>query len=152
MRRDSGPLARRWKPLSAAELDRQITAARRKSSVASAAEPRAAHARYDHRTGRIEVELTDGWMFAFPVAATQGLRGASREHLANVEIAGDGYALHWEDRDAHFTVSGLLAGRLGSRVWMREHARTAGSVRSKAKARAARRKGRKGGRPRSTVA
>jgi hypothetical protein len=92
--------------------------------------------------------LKDGWMFAFPTRSMQGLRGVSPDRLANVEVAGDGYALHWDDLDVQFTVLGLLAGRLGSRLWMREHARKAGSVKSVAKARAARRNGRKGGRPR----
>ena len=87
-------------------------------------------------------------MFAFPVRAMQGLRRASADRIANVQVVGDGYALHWDDLDVHFTVAGLLAGRLGSAMWMREFARKAGSVRSEAKARASRRNGRKGGRPR----
>jgi hypothetical protein len=74
----------------------------------------------------------------------------SPAELERVEVAGEGYALHWDDLDVHFTVEGLLAGRLGSHLWMRQHARRAGSVRSKAKAAAARRNGMKGGRPKGS--
>lgn len=140
-------MARNWPSPTDAELNLQIREARRHSRIASRAEPRAESVRYNRLTGRVEVELKDGWMFAFPTRAIQGLRRISPDRLAKVEIAGDGYALHWDDLDVHFTVSGLLAGRLGSRVWMREHARKAGSVTSEAKAKAARRNGRKGGRP-----
>ena len=141
-------MARSWSSPTDAELNRQIREARRHSRIASAAEPRAVSVRYNRLKARVEVELKDGWMFAFPIRAMQGLRGATPDRLAKVQIAGDGYALHWDDLDVHFTVAGLLAGRLGSRVWMREHARKAGSATSEAKAKAARRNGRKGGRPR----
>lgn len=140
-------MARRWTASTDAELDQQIAEARRHSKIADDHEPHAARARYDRKTDRIEVELKDGWMFAFPVNSAQGLRGASPDLLAKIDVAGDGYALHWDELDVHFTVPGLLAGRLGSRIWMREHARRAGSVRSEAKTRAARRNGGKGGRP-----
>lgn len=143
-------MARKWKSLSDGELDRQIEEARRHSMIADDTEPRAVSARYDRPSGRVEIELRDGCLFAFPAEETQGLRGATPEQLEKLEIAGEGYALHWEDLDVHYTVPGLLAGRLGSKVWMREHARRAGSVTSEAKARAARQNGLKGGRPRGS--
>jgi hypothetical protein len=133
-----------------AELDRAIAARRAASRIASDAQPRAVRTRYDHRNRRIEVELTDGWLFAFPIKGVQGLSRATAEQLEAVEVVGDGYALHWDAIDTHYTVAGLLAGRLGSRLWMREHARHAGASTSAAKALAARRNGRKGGRPRKT--
>jgi len=140
-------MAPNWKPLSNRELDRQIEEARRHSEIADPGEPRAVSARYDAARGRVELELKDGCLFAFPADMAEGLRGASPAALAKLELVGDGYALHWEDLDVHFTVPGLLAGRLGSRVWMREHARRAGSTTSEAKAEAARRNGMRGGRP-----
>lgn len=139
-----------WIPATDAELNREIEAARDRSEIATM-EPRATNARYNGSTGRVEVELSDGWLFGFPAEAIQGLRGATPEQLADVEVIGDGYALHWESLDADFTVSGLMAGRLGSKAWMREHARRAGSVTSEAKAAAARRNGAKGGRPRKSA-
>jgi hypothetical protein len=147
------PVAKRsWTRLSDDELERQIEQARSQSLIASETEPRAARARYDRRSGRVVIELTNGCLFAFPAKHTQGLSNATPEQLAAVEVWGDGYALHWEELDADYTVTGLLAGRLGTRLWMREHARRAGSVTSKAKAMAARRNGKKGGRPRKQKA
>jgi general stress protein YciG len=90
-------------------------------------------------------------MFAFPPAIAQGLRDATPEQLAAVELEGNGYALHWEELDADFTVPGLLAGRLGSKRWMSELGRKGGRVTSAAKAEAARINGQKGGRPRKTA-
>lgn len=141
-------MERKWKPLDDDQLDRAIEAARGRSTIVDPSAPRAVRARYNRRSRRIDVELADGCMFAFPAASTQGLAEATPDQLADVEIVAGGYALHWEELDADFTVEGLLAGRLGSRAWMREHARRAGSVTSPAKARAARENGRKGGRPR----
>jgi hypothetical protein len=135
------------KEVSDAELDRTIEEGRKGSAIAGDG-PRAVRAEYNRDSGRIEVEMDGGWLIAFPPGAAQGLRGASAELLSQVEIVGDGYALHWEELDADFTIPGILAGKLGTRTWMRELARRAGSIRSPAKARAARKNGMKGGRPR----
>jgi hypothetical protein len=112
-------------------------------------EPRAAAARYDAATGRVIVDLTNGCTFAFPARALQTLEGARDEELAQIEVLGPGYGLHWEALDADFSVAGLLMGLFGTEAWMaRERARAAGAVRSAAKAEAARRNGGSGGRPR----
>lgn len=141
-------MAVKWKPYTDDELDRQAEESRKHSKILDPNLPRARGARYNRRTGRLEIELKNGCLIAIPTQALQGLRGAAPALIAEVEIWGDGYALHWEALDADFTVESLVAGRFGSAVWMREHARRAGSVKSAAKARAARRNGRKGGRPR----
>lgn len=141
-------MVRNWTPPDDEQLDREIEDSRKRSMIADPSEPRAVSARYNRRTRRIDVELADGWLFGFPASSAQGLQGATPDQLAEVEVVGDGYALHWQSLDADFTVAGLLQGRFGSRAWMREHARRAGSATSEAKARAARANGRKGGRPR----
>jgi hypothetical protein len=140
----------KWKARTDVNLDREIDAARSRSQIVSGEGPRALGARYDPATQRIDIELADGCLFAIPVSQIQGLDGASPAELERVEVAGEGYALHWDGLDVHFTVAGLLAGRLGSQLWMRQHAQRAGSVRSKAKAAAARRNGMKGGRPKGS--
>lgn len=112
------------------------------------ARERARSARYDAATGRIEVELTNGCLFAFPAELGQGLRGASAAQLAEVEVTPSGTGLHWESLDADLLVSSLLRGVFGSRRWMSELGRLGGQATSPAKAAAARRNGRKGGRPR----
>jgi len=140
-------MARDRDSLTDEELERQIEAAPRESSITDPDEPRATSARYDRRKRRIEIELRDGWMFGVPADAVQGLDCATDEEREGLQVVGDGYALHWDAIDVHYTVAGLLAGRLGSRIWMREHARRAGATTSEAKSRAARRNGLKGGRP-----
>jgi len=131
-----------------AELtDKEIDAALERGREAAAAEPRASSARYDRRIGRIVVELTNGCTFAFPPNLAQGLEDATADELAEVEILGAGYGLHWETLDVDFTVPGLLAGIFGTRAYMARHA---GRTTSPAKAAAARANGAKGGRPRKT--
>ncbi|UYN94848.1 MAG: DUF2442 domain-containing protein [Enhydrobacter sp.] len=133
------------KALTARELDR-ATARGRELALT---EPLAKSVRYERRTGRVIVDLTNGCTFVFPARALQGLAKASDAELAEVEILGTGYGLHWETLDADFTVPGLLMGVFGTRAWMAsEMARRAGQTRSPAKSAAARANGRKGGRPR----
>jgi hypothetical protein len=128
--------------------DAQIDAAIERGRMARVAEPRAASVRYDHALGRIVVELTNGCTFAFPPRLAQGLENATEEQLAEVEILGAGYGLHWEALDADLSVPGLLAGLFGTKAYM---ARLAGQTSSPAKAAAARRNGSKGGRPRKSA-
>lgn len=145
-------MACNWKPMTEEEFGRQLAAATEWGRIADDTEPRAVSARYNRRTKRIEIELRDRCLFAFPAEIAQGLRGATPEQLAAVEVEGNGYALHWEELDADFTVPGLLAGRFGSERWMSELGRAGGRKTSAAKARAARINGKKGGRPRKRKA
>lgn len=131
------------------EILAQVPTARRRAALAAQTEPRARSSRYDWSTCRVEVELTNGCMFAFPAEQAQGLRGASADELAEIEIELEGEGLHWERLDVDLLVPELLRGVFGSRRWMSEIGRTLGSIRSEAKARAARINGRKGGRRRS---
>ena len=132
-----------------AELtDAEIDAATERGKIARSLEPRAAAARYDREAGRIVVELTNGCTFAFPPALAQGLEAATPAQLAQVEVLGAGYGLHWEALDADLSIPGLLAGIFGTKAYM---ARRAGQATSPAKAAAARSNGAKGGRPRKSV-
>jgi hypothetical protein len=127
--------------------DAQIDAAEARGRDALANEPRALAARYDRKAGRIIVDLASGATFAFPPGLGQGLEAATPDQLAAVEIAGAGFGLHWEALDVDLFVPALMAGSFGTKAWMRELARRAGSVTSPAKAAAARANGAKGGRP-----
>jgi hypothetical protein len=128
--------------------DAQIAVAEARGQAQMESEPRALAARYDAKSGRIVVDLSNGATYAFPAALGQGLEAATSEQLAEVEILGAGFGLHWESLDVDLSIPGLLAGRFGTRAWMSELARRAGSVKSPAKAAAARANGAKGGRPR----
>lgn len=132
-----------------AELtETEIDAALERGRVAQRHEPRAATARYDRRSDRVIVELTNGCAFAFPPKLAQGLERATEEQLSQVEILGAGSGLHWEALDADLSIAGLLAGLFGTRAYL---AQQAGRVTSSAKAAAARTNGAKGGRPRRSA-
>jgi hypothetical protein len=128
--------------------DDQIDAALARGEAARLAEPRAASARYDRQLDRVIIDLTNGCTFAFPPRLAQGLETATADELAQVEVLGTGSGLHWEALDADLSVSGLLAGLLGSAA---HTARRAGRATSTAKAAAARANGAKGGRPRRSA-
>jgi len=132
-----------------AELtDLQIDAALERGKAAKASEPRAAAVRFDAKRRRIVVDLVNGSTFAFPPALAQGLAQATDAQLADVQILGEGYGLHWEALDVDFSVPGLLAGIFGTKAYL---AQRAGHARSPAKANAARINGAKGGRPRKSA-
>ena len=128
--------------------DAEIDSALARGNAARISEPRAAMARYDRASDRIIVELTNGCTFAFPPHLAQGLENATADQLAQVEILGMGYGLHWEALDADLSVPSLLAGLFGTKAYM---ARRAGQATSPAKATAARTNGAKGGRPRKSI-
>lgn len=111
--------------------------------------PHAAAARYDAASGRIVVDLDNGTTFAFPPQLAQGLEEATPDALAQIEISGRGYGLHWPQLDVDLAVPALLNGVFGTAKWM---ARRAGSAISPAKTAAARANGAKGGRPRKSAA
>src|SRR6266849_923735 len=134
------------------DLDTMVAQAERRGERSLRTEPRARAARYDRRTGRVHVDLTNGCSFAFPARNAQGLERASDTELAHVEILGLGLGLHWERLDVDLSVPGLLAGLFGTKADMdRERAARAGATTSVAKAAAARRNGAKGGRPRKAA-
>lgn len=127
--------------------DAELDAAEERGRQLFATIPLAVSARYDMRRRRIVLELNNGSTFAFPTNMVEGLQNATHAELAEVEIWGEGYALHWEKLNEDYTVPGLLAGIFGTKKYM---AQLAGRATSPAKAAAARANGAKGGRPRKT--
>ena len=129
--------------------DAQLDAAAARGRRAQIAEPRATRAWYDRGRGHVVVELTNGSTFSFPTGLAQGLETASPDQLADLEILGAGYGLHWEALDVDLSIPGLISGLFGTKAHM---ARQAGKATSAAKAAAARVNGAKGGRPRLAAA
>ncbi|MGF7211099.1 hypothetical protein GGE65_005715 [Skermanella aerolata] len=126
----------------------QITAAELRGAEMLDADPSAIAACFDAASGLINVGLSNGCSFAFPVRLAQGLEEASPDALAEVEILGQGYGLHWEKLDVDLSIPGLLAGLFGTKAFMdRQRAARAGASTSQAKPEAARQNGRRGGRP-----
>ena len=132
------------------DLDTQIDLAK-KAGIVALNEPRAKAARYDATRRQVIVELTNGCTFIFPADMGQGLANATNEELAEVQVLGKGFGLHWEKLDADLSITSLVVGIFGSSAWMRELARRGGAVTSAAKAAAARANGGKGGRPRKSA-
>jgi len=132
-----------------AELTREeIAAANARGRIVRETQPHAAAARYDAKTDRVIVDLTNGATFAFPPRLVEGLHDASPAEIAEVEVIGRGFGLHWEALDLDYTVPGLVNGVFGTAKWM---AAKAGRTSSAAKAAAARANGAKGGRPRRVI-
>jgi hypothetical protein len=125
--------------------DEEIEAANERGRVFRETHPHAKSARYDRKADRVVVELINGATFAFPPRLVEGLHDASPEEIAEVEVIGAGYGLHWESLDLDYSVPGLMNGVFGTARWM---AAKAGRATSPAKAAAARANGAKGGRPR----
>ena len=136
---------------SKADILAQIPSARTREARNRKAGLRAISARYDHRAGRVIVDLTNGCLFGFPAKSIPALAKATPAQLAQVELSPAGSGLHWEALDVDLSVSGLVLASVRPADKLRELARLAGSRTSLAKAAAARKNGAKGGRPRQVV-
>ena len=130
------------------EITRSYNRASKAGEARLATQPRAAKAHYDSRKARLVVELTNGVILMLPPKLLQGLKDASAAELAKVELTPLGTGLHWEALDADLGVAELAAGIFGSKTWMSELARFAGSKTSARKASSSRENGKRGGRPR----
>lgn len=127
------------------KFEHQNELAIREAREADRVEPRAHTISYDARKGLVVVELRSGFAFGFPPERVGGLERATAAQLARARISPSGDGLHWDDLDAHASLTGLVTDALNLNEWA---PRLMGKVRSAAKARAARINGRKGGRPR----
>lgn len=81
-------------------------------------EARAQSVRYDRETGRLVVELRNDGVFSVPARHLQGLEHASDNEIAEVEVIGLGYGLHWPTLDEDHAVPALVAGIFGSTIYM----------------------------------
>jgi hypothetical protein len=127
-----------------AEIDRAIERARALQN-----EPRVTEAKYKPGPGLdlLILKLSDGRRHMIPREDLQGLRSATKEQIARIEILGHGTGLHWPALNLDLYVPSLLRRVYGTRRWMAEIGRNGGSAKSAAKKRAARANGLKGGRP-----
>jgi len=130
------------------ELQRSLTKATLAGEKRLAKQPRAVDAYYDARKTRLVVELSNGVILMLPPRLLQGLQDATPAQISKVELTPLGTGLHWEELDADLSVTALASGAFGSKAWMSELARHAGSSTSARKAISSRENGKKGGRPR----
>lgn len=136
---------------SNADILAQIPAARSREAASRKAGQRAIAVRYDYRVGRVVLELTNGYLFGFPVKSVPALAKATASQLREVAISPGGTGLHWEALDVDLSVAGLLLATVRPSDKLRELARVAGSRTSVVKAAASRKNGAKGGRPRQVT-
>lgn len=130
----------------------QLTAAEASGDELLNSAMRASAVSYDRPTARVVVNLVNGCIHAFPAQLVEDLNGAGDDELAQVEVDGVGFNLHWPRLDVDLYFPDLISGIFGTRAWMtRELARHAGQVKSPANAAAARVNGGRGGRPRKSA-
>ena len=110
-------------------------------------EPAATAIRYINNAERISLDFADGFSLIFPTSKIKELRNAPPSEIRKGALTENGDAIHWDNLDAHYTVTGLLFGRFGTSAWMRELGKLGGKQTSEAKVLAARLNGQKGGRP-----
>jgi hypothetical protein len=103
-----------------AEVLAQIAEADARTAAEDRTEPRALSATFDPATRRIRIELKNGCAYEFPADLGQGLRGASGEDLAQIEVFPGGIGLRWDSLDVDLSVTGLVSGVFGTRRWMRQ--------------------------------
>jgi hypothetical protein len=137
--------------ISDAEILAQIPAARARDARDRKQGRRAASARYDRRAERVVLELTNGFLFAFPVRAIPELRAATPTQRAAVEVNRGGSALRWAALDVDLSVAGLLLSAVGADERRRDVARMLGQATSPTKAATSRANGAMGGRPRKSA-
>jgi hypothetical protein len=130
------------------ELKRSYARASRAGEARLTSRPTAKGAHYSVDQRRLVIELSNGVILMLPPELLQGLKGANAAQLAKVELTPFGTGLHWEELDADLGVAELAAGVFGSKAWMSELARQAGSRTSVRKAASSRENGKLGGRPR----
>jgi hypothetical protein len=133
------------------DLERDMLAARTRGLLRRRAEPFAVRAQYDTEYQRIEVELSNGFWFAFPPSLFADLGKGDPEQLSDIEIDPSGYALHWAKLDSDYDIGGIVQVGLGAKKWLSvtELGRLGGKATSEAKRAAAIANGLKGGRPSS---
>lgn len=126
------------------QIDQAIARAK-----ALANEPRVTSVAYRPGPGLdlLILQMSDGHRCLLPREDLQGLQGATRQQLSQIEILGNGTGLHWPALDVDLYVPALLQGIYGTRKWMAGIGAKGGSATSIAKRKASRANGRKGGRP-----
>jgi hypothetical protein len=129
------------------ELARQLRDAAKRGEEAQRTEARASRVYYDGNDRRLIIELTNRVLLGIPVNRIQGLANAAPSEIEKVQLEPSGDAVRWDSLDLDFGIPGLVAGVLGTNVWMSELGRKGGSAQSEAKAIAARANGLLGGRP-----
>ncbi len=136
--------------LTDADILAQVPGAIASEKADRAAGLRAVSARYDKRTERVVLELSNGLALAFPASMVYGLEQATHAQRADLELDPAGAGVIWDALDSDISVPGLISSTFGRRDAAKVLGKAGGSSKSDAKSAAARTNGVKGGRPRKT--
>lgn len=136
----------KWK-IEDIDFDEQFDNAVKKAKENDLIEPRAKKVKYDKRSKKIIIDLTNGASFMVPVNLIQGLENSNDNELSEVDITPSKSGIYWIKLDAYFTITSLMSGMFGNKLWMSELGKSGGKIKSINKARASRENGKKGGRP-----
>ncbi len=79
--------------------------------------PRAVSARFEEKLGLIFVELSSGYIIAFPPERAEDLSGAPVEQLSIIEVTAPGWGIYFPLIDADLWVPGLAKGIFGTVRW-----------------------------------
>lgn len=129
------------------DLEQQHWAAQQQGELQLQTELQAQQVTYDGIKEQLVIELKNGIIILLPRHLLQGLRDATAEQIAALQVGPRGASLHWESLGLSFSLAGLMAGSFGTQAWGQELGRRGGRTTSTAKAAAARLNGKKGGRP-----
>ncbi len=97
-----------------ADIDRALEDARNLPP-----QPNALSAEYNRALDVIVLRLDTGRRLVVPREDLQGLRDATPEQIAEMEIFG-GYDICWPQLDLDHNLRSLLEGRFGSQAWMEQ--------------------------------
>ena len=137
--------------ISDAEILAQIPAARAREAQERKHGLRTKSARYDRQAECVVLELTNGFLFAFPIRAIPVLRTATAAQRAAVTVDRAGSTLRWDALDVDLSVPGLLLSAVGVAERRSHMASLLGQATSANKAAASRANGAKGGRPKKVT-
>jgi len=107
---------------------------------------------YDSDEDAIVVKLANGMSIGWPRKNLQGLRGARRAQLEDIEVPEPGTGLYWPQLGVSHYLPGLIDGVFGTKAWLATIGRVGGRRKSTVKAIQSRANGLLGGRPRTATA
>jgi predicted component of type VI protein secretion system len=94
----------------------EIKAANRRAQQRLKQTPTAVAARYDRKSGRVQVNLGAGMVLTFSPKNVEGLEHATPKQLSQIEISPSGFGLYFPVLDADLNLPALLEGVLGSKM------------------------------------
>ncbi len=106
------------KLISDEDLDVQIAQAMKSGEVANQTEPRASRVCYDEAQDAIVIYLKNDLFLGIPRRLLQGLDRATPEELEDLWLTSNGDAVHWDNLDVSFGISGLVNEVYGTQAWM----------------------------------